>query len=52
MPKNTTEALQDKVEQLIKENEKLKAATGRPSSPALSHSEPETLGLSLQARYT
>ena len=42
MPKNTTEALQDKVEQLIKENEKLKAATGRPSSPALSHSKPET----------
>ena len=42
MPKNTTEALQDKVEQLIKENEKLKAAAGRPSSPALSHSEPET----------
>ena len=42
MPKNTTEALQDKVEQLIKENEKLKAATGRPSSPALTHSEPET----------
>ena len=30
MPKNTTEALQDKVD------------TGRPSSPALSHSEPET----------
>ena len=43
MPKNTTEALQDQVEQLIKENEKLKAATGRPSSPALSPSEPETL---------
>ena len=42
MPKNTTEALQDQVEQLMKENEKLKAATGRPSSPALSHSEPET----------
>ena len=40
MPKNTTGALQDKVEQLIKENEKLKAATGHPSSPALSHSEP------------
>ena len=33
MPKNTTEALQDQVEQLMKENEKLKAATGRPSSP-------------------
>ena len=42
MPKNTTEALQDQVEQLMKENEKLKAATGRPSSPALSHSEPDT----------
>ena len=42
MPKNTTEALQDQVEQLIKENERLKAATGRPSSPALSPSEPET----------
>ena len=42
MPKNTTEALQDQVEQLMKENEKLKAATGRPSSPALSPSEPET----------
>ena len=42
MPKNTTEALQDQVEKLMKENEKLKAATGRPSSPALSPSEPET----------
>ena len=41
-PKNTTEALQDQVEQLMKENEKLKAATGRPSSPVLSPSEPET----------
>ena len=29
MPKNTTEALQDQVEQLMKEKEKLKAATGR-----------------------
>ena len=42
MPNNTTEALQDQVEQLMKENEKLKAATGRTSSPALSPSEPET----------
>ena len=42
MPKNTTEALQDQVEQLMKENEKLEAATGRPSSPALSPSEPQT----------
>ena len=33
MPKNTTEALQDQVEQLLKENEKLKAGTGDwPSS--------------------
>ena len=42
MPKNTTEALQDQVEQLMKENEKLKAATGRASSPVHSPSEPET----------
>ena len=41
-PKTTTEALQDQVEQLMKENEKLKAATGRTSSPVLSPSEPET----------
>ena len=34
MPKNTTEALQDKVEQLIKENEKLKGH--RPSLHLLS----------------
>ena len=40
----TLEALQDQVEQLMKENEKLKAATGRTSSdsPVLSPSEPET----------
>ena len=42
MPKTTAEALQDQVEQLMKENEKLKAATGRTSSPVLSLSEPET----------
>ena len=42
MPKNTTEALQDQVEQLLKENEKLKAATGHPPSPVESPTDPET----------
>ena len=42
MPKNTTEALQDQVEQLLKENEKLKAATGHPPSPVKSPTDPET----------
>ena len=42
MCKNTTEALQDQVEQLLKENEKLKAATGHPPSPVESPTDPET----------
>ena len=42
MPKNTTEALQDQVEQLLKENEKLKAASSHPHTPVESPSEPET----------
>ena len=42
MPKNTTEALQNQVEQLLKENEKLKAATGHPPSPIESPTDPET----------
>ena len=42
MPKNTTEALQDQVERLLKENEKLKAAAGRSSSPVECPTDPET----------
>ena len=42
MPKNTTEALQDQVEQLLKENERLKAATGHPPSRIESPTDPET----------
>ena len=42
MPKRTTEALEDQVEQLLKENDKLKAASGHPQTPVDSPSDPDT----------
>ena len=42
MSKHITGALQDQVEQLLKENEKLKAASGQPMTPVDSPTDPDT----------
>ena len=57
MPKNTTEALQDQVEQLLKENEKLKAATDRErlrmdkSKPRVTPPAPPRSGRTLDSHF-